>query len=194
MPNAALPQSFYARDTVAVAQALIGATLVCRQGRHRCAGVIVETEAYRGADDPASHAAGGMTSRNRAMFGPAGRAYVYLIYGIHCCFNVVTERAGEPGAVLIRAVAPTEGLGRMRRRRGGAPDRGLASGPGKLCAAFGLDRRDSGRRLTSTTLFIEAGPAMPFEATTRVGISRARDRTWRYVAKGSPWVSQGKPS
>ncbi|MGZ3672993.1 MAG: DNA-3-methyladenine glycosylase, partial [Ktedonobacterales bacterium] len=111
-------QAFYEQTTVDVARALIGKTLARRTARGLTAGIIVEVEAYAGAMDPASHAYRGLTPRNRTMFGPTGRAYVYLSYGVHCCINVVTEWEGEAAAVLVRALEPTYGIELMRERRG----------------------------------------------------------------------------
>ena len=155
-------------------------------------GRIVETEAYLGPDDPASHAAAGLTERNRALHGPPGTAYVYFIYGMHWCVNAVTREAGHGSAVLIRALEPMAGLPLMRRRRRGRPDRELASGPARLCEALGIDGRLDGAPLDRGRLRILEGARIPdadVVVTARVGIRRAADWPLRFVVRGSPWVS-----
>jgi len=160
------------------------------------AGRIVETEAYVGPEDLASHASRGRTPRTAVMFGPAGHAYVYQVYGIHFCLNAVTEREGYPAAVLLRAVDPLEGIPFMRLRRGVERDELLASGPGRLCQAFGLDRRADRTDLCGEVLYIaQAGGRNGAEvvATTRVGVDYAgawREKPWRFYLKGSPYVSR----
>ncbi len=149
LSRAPLPVSFYERDTISVARELLGAILV-RSIPERgllCAGRIVETEAYLGERDLACHSARGRTARTEVMYGPAGRAYVYLIYGMHCCFNVVTREAGCPEAVLIRALEPLEGC------------QGRTDGPGRLCRALEIDRALNGVPLDSAQLFIAPGEA-----------------------------------
>lgn len=164
------------------------------------AGRIVEVEAYGGADDPASHAHRGLTARNGTMFGRAGLLYVYRSYGLHWCANVVVGPAGEAGAVLIRALEPLQGRQAMSTRRPAAHrDRDLCNGPGKLCAALGIDGAMDGADLLdpgSPVRLVSDGSAAAPEplVTTRVGISRAVERPWRFVAPGSPWVSKGRPS
>ncbi len=188
----AFPISFFARPTPAVACDLVGAVLAAGTGRGRVSGRIVEVEAYRGADDPASHAAGGPTPRSAVMFGPPGRAYVYLIYGVHHCLNAVTEPEGEAGAVLIRAVEPLTGLATMARRRGPAPGAGgLCDGPGKLCRAFGIDRGWDGESLAGPRLIIRPGDRPPERvvAGPRIGVRTARGRPWRFVDPDSPCLS-----
>ena len=157
------------------------------------AGVIVETEAYRGADDPASHAAtrGGRTERNAAMFGPPGRAYVYRIYGMHWCVNVVTGAEGEPQAVLIRALDPLLGEGEMARRRAGASD--LASGPGRLCQALGITGALYGHDLRLPPLELRAGWRIPdpeVAVSGRIGVRAAHDWPLRFYVRGNPAVSR----
>ena len=134
-----LPRSFFARDTLAVAPALLGQRLVRYANGQQLSGLIVETEAYRGQDDEASHAYR-RTPRSAVMYGLPGHAYVYFIYGVHHCLNAVTEPEGQPGAVLIRAILPVEGIEIMRGRRAGIADDQLANGPGKLCMALGINR------------------------------------------------------
>lgn len=189
-----LPRDFYARPTLEVARDLIGKTLLRVAPEGTAGGVIVETEAYIAAVDPAAHAYRGQTRRNRSMFGPPGHAYVYVSYGMHHCLNVVTEREGEAVAVLIRAIEPTLGIELMRARRGThIPDRDLCRGPGRLCQALALTLADDGADLLGPDLWIAATPGVssspPIAATPRVGITRAADWPWRFVLLNSPYVS-----
>lgn len=184
-----LPQSFYLRPTLEVARDLLGRRLVRWLDGRRISGRIVEVEAYVGESDQASHAARGRTDRNRAMYGPGGLAYVYFIYGMYHCLNVVTEAAGFPAAVLVRSVEPLEGMEAMAERRPGQPVRSLANGPGKLCQAMGIDRRLDGHDLTAgAELWLEAGqPVLDAEvqATPRVNVigdAQARTAPWRFLA------------
>jgi DNA-3-methyladenine glycosylase len=195
-----LPRDFFDRDTVAVARALLGQRLVRVVDGARLSGLICETEAYRGPDDEASHAFR-RTSRSAIMYGPAGHAYVYLIYGMHFCLNVVTEGEQTPGAVLIRGLVPQEGLDAMRARRPGIPDHEIANGPGKLCKALGITRSLNGVDLaTSDRLFLEAASPVPEEEITitpRVGVrgdDHARSRPWRFLWRPLPQASTGLPS
>ncbi len=182
-----LTRAFFERPTPVVARELLGQRLVRVLDGQRLSGLIVETEAYGGPDDAASHAYR-RTPRSAIMFGPAGYAYVYFIYGMYFCLNVVTEADGRPGAVLIRGLVPEEGLARMRDRRAHAPDQALADGPGKLCQALGITRSENGLDLTtSPSLFIEVGATVP-EAqvviTPRIGVrgdEAALSRPWRFV-------------
>lgn len=194
-----LPAAFYTRaDVVALARRLLGTRLVvpARDGR-RVAGIIVETEAYQGPEDRASHAyAGRRTRRTETMYARGGTAYVYFVYGMYHQFNVVTNVADVPHAVLVRALEPVEGLDLMRRRRGAEPDRNLTSGPGKLCIALGIDRRLDGADLRGERIWLEAGrrvaPAA-IAAGPRVGIDYAREwaaRPWRFWLRGNPFVSR----
>ena len=190
-----LPRSFYARSAVEVAPDLLGSVLVrVWQGRV-LRGRIVEVEAYLGSEDAASHAYRGPTPRNRSMFGPPGHAYVYLIYGIHHCLNIVTGPEGEGQAVLIRALEPLEGLDIMRARRGDVSDRNLTNGPGKLCQALAIDRRLDGHDLClGERLWLEQGPP-PSEAICtgpRIGVrgdDLALQRPWRFFLRDNPFVS-----
>lgn len=187
------PVAFFARPVEVVAREILGTRLVSDVAGVRTSGVIVETEAYGGPDDPASHAAtrGGRTARNAAMFGPPGHAYVYRIYGIHWCVNVVTGDVGEAQAVLVRALAPLEGLEVMAARRGRAE--GLTSGPGRLCQALGITADLYGHDLGEPPLRVRPGWVVPdgsVEASGRIGIRRAADRPLRFHVKGEPHVSR----
>jgi DNA-3-methyladenine glycosylase len=174
-----LKKDFYHRDTIQVAKDLLGKKLVRRQKGRILSGMIVETEAYLSRSDSASHAYKGQTPRNSVMFGPAGRAYVYFIYGMHYMFNVVTEEKGSPGAVLIRAVEPLNGLHRMQARRKKI-GRDLTNGPAKLCQAMAIDKFLNGWDLTcGKTLWLEAYKAMPDTCVIRgprIGIDYAEPR------------------
>ncbi len=189
----ALPLSFHARPAVDLAPALLGHVLVRESPDGRVAGRIVETEAYPGPEDPASHAAGriGRTRRNAPLFGPPGTVYIHRNYGIHWCFNVVAAEEGKPEGVLVRALEPLEGQAVMRRRRGGRPE--LTSGPGRLGAALALGPELQGHVLDRPPLWIERGEPVPDSdvvATRRVGIRRAADRPWRWYDGRSEWVSR----
>ena len=194
MSGSALPASFYARPTPVVARRLLGHVLVSDVGGRRTAGRIVETEAYLGADDPASHGyRARRTRRNASMFERPGTAYVYFTYGMHWCLNAVTEREGIPAAVLIRALEPLDGLPTMRRRRRNAPDRELCSGPAKLCQALGVTGREDGAPLTRGRLrIVRQGSRQRYAiiVTPRIGITRAVDWPLRFLIEGSPWVSR----
>lgn len=194
-----LPRSFYGRDAESVARALLGQLLVSTIDGPRTAGRIVETEAYVGPHDAASHAAEriGRTRRNESMFGEPGIAYVYRIYGVHWCLNVVTDRAEYPAAVLIRALEPIAGLDVMRMRRtvAGATlrDRDLCSGPGKLAQALAITGEQDGYPLDAPPLLIARGDAPAagdVVCTTRVGITRAHDLPLRFYERGNLHVSR----
>jgi DNA-3-methyladenine glycosylase len=185
-----LGRTFYARPSHVVAPELLGAVL--RYGD--TAGRIVEVEAYGGADDAASHAYRGPTPRNEAMFGPAGHLYVYFIYGMYFCANVVTGRVGNGEAVLLRAVVPLMGLEPMRLRRPKArSDYALANGPGKLCGAFGIDRSHDGLDLVRGPIGIwrDAAKVVSVIATPRIGITKEVDRPWRWLAQPETRRSSG---
>jgi DNA-3-methyladenine glycosylase len=198
-----LSRPFYDRPTLTVARDLLGKVLVhCHRGRVTT-GIIVEVEAYIGEEDPACHAAPGRTRRNAPLYGPPGFAYVYLNYGIHSLVNVVTEAEGAPAAVLIRALAPLQGVETMRRRRQRAmkgrrrpalhdlPTDGLCRGPGNVTMAMGITLADNRADLTGDSLFVEdrgiaAGPVV---WGPRVGINVGVDRPWRACVAGHPAVS-----
>lgn len=191
-----LARGFFARYSPAVAKQLIGCRLVRVTGRVRLSGIVVETEAYRGSEDPASHAYRGKTGRNGVMFGPAGFAYVYFTMGVHHCLNVTTEGKGKAAAVLIRSVQPVEGARRMMVNRGVTELTRVASGPGNLARAFGIGGEFNGEDMvTSGRLFFEAGKRAPsVGVSSRVGVSAGKELKWRFYARGSPFVSRGRPS
>lgn len=191
---ATLPVSFFRRPTEVVARELLGTTVVSRLGGRRTAGRIVETEAYLGYRDPASHGyRHRRNQRNEALFGPVGSWYVYLSYGIHWCANLVCGVEGEGSAVLLRALEPVDGVEAMRRRRGLSVDRQLCSGPGKLCQALAISRELSGLAMggSGVTVMREtlAAPTA-FAVTPRIGITQAADWPLRFIAAGSPWISR----
>lgn len=178
--------SFFERDTVEVAKDLLGCRLVRRMNGGEAVVTIAETEAYKGTEDPASHARRGVTPRNRIMFGRAGLLYVYFSYGMHHCMNIVTEAEGTPGAVLIRGAIPVSGTELLRRNRPGIPDKQLLNGPGKLTQALGIDLTLNGTDLLqqdSGPLWVleREGPPPAFKATPRIGISKAKELEWRFV-------------
>jgi DNA-3-methyladenine glycosylase len=182
-----LSRKFFDRSVHKVAPDLIGARVVMGG----CGGIIVEVEAYHHTE-PAAHSYIGPTSRNSVMFGPPGHAYVYRSYGIHWCLNFVCEAEGSAGAVLIRAIEPTEGIPTMRRRRGVAELRQLCSGPGKLGEALGISRdKHNGLRLDAPPFELRARPRpVPIVSGVRIGITKAADLPWRYGLEGSPFLSR----
>ncbi|RNJ76526.1 MAG: DNA-3-methyladenine glycosylase [Nitrosopumilus sp. B06] len=178
-----IPRKFYKRDTEIVARELLGKRLVRKIGRGVMSGVIIETEAYKHRDDPASHAFKSMTRRNRVMFGEVGMAYVYFTYGMHYCFNVVARSAGvEAGAVLIRAVRPEKGINMMQKNRGMKNIDNLADGPAKLTQAMRIAESHYGADLTdSHGIYIADGPKpRKISASARIGIRQATDRLWNF--------------
>jgi len=188
-----LASSFYERDTLRVAPELLGKSLVRVVGPGTMVGRIVEVEAYRGKDDPASHAFRGLTPRNAPMFGEPGHAYVYFTYGNHYCLNITTQKLGTPGAVLLRAVQPVEGLRLMREFRRNVPDLELTNGPGKLTKALGIDKSLNEQDMTvEGPLFVTDPGRIDFEIwrSTRVGIKDGQDKRWRFYVYGNPCVSR----
>jgi DNA-3-methyladenine glycosylase len=185
-----LGRSFFERSVHEVARELIG----CRLHFEGCGGIVVETESYE-RDDPACHAFVGLTERTRVLFGPPGRAYVYLSYGIHSLLNTVCEPAGEAAAVLIRALEPTDGLQRMRARRGPRPDTDLCSGPGKLTEALGVGLELNDSDLCADPFLLSPPPGERPEVVVgpRIGITKATERPWRFCAAGNPHVSRPRP-
>jgi DNA-3-methyladenine glycosylase len=191
---APLPAAFYARPAEEVARELLGAVLVSEVGSVRVAAEIVETEAYVGPHDEASHAAErfGRTARNDAMFAAAGTAYVYLIYGMHWCLNVVTGDEGFGAAVLVRAARTMEGIDHARARRPGRPDRDLMRGPGNLARALGVDRALNYHPMDRPPLWIAPGRTIADADVAigpRIGITRAADWPLRFWLRGDPHVS-----
>lgn len=189
-----LPRSFYNRDTLEVAQKLLGKFLVRRTSIGDIVAKIVEVEAYRGNDDPASHAYKGETPRNRLMFGKPGFAYIYFIYGNHYCLNVTTEREGVPGAVLIRAVEIVEGLELARKNREATSLANLSNGPGKLTKALNISKIHNGVDLTNPDELFICAPKIieSFETTTsrRVGVKAGVEKPWRFYIKNSKFISR----
>jgi DNA-3-methyladenine glycosylase len=181
-----LARGFFARSVHEVAPELVGATLLV----DGVGGRIVEVEAYD-SGDPASHGYRGPTARNRAMFGPPGHAYVYRSYGVHWCLNLVCGDVGTPEAVLVRALEPTNGLQRMRERRGLDEERLLCSGPGRLCQALGITGEHDGLALDRAPFDLrEREAAAEVVSGPRVGISRAVELPWRYGLAGSRYLSR----
>jgi DNA-3-methyladenine glycosylase len=186
-----VPRSFFARDSRIVAPELLNKLLV----RGERVGRIVEVEAYAGAEDPASHGFKGPTARNEVMFGPAGHLYVYFTYGMHFCANTVCGDVGMSSAVLLRALAPLEGLDLMRAARPTAKrDKDLCSGPAKLCQAFGIDRELGGVDLVDgdDVRVLDDGVPPPDEpgVSPRIGITLAVDEPWRWFVSGDPNLSR----
>lgn len=190
-----LPRDFYERPTLKVAEALLGKVLAHRTSGGAAAGMIVEVEAYIGEDDPACHAAPGPTGRNEPLYGEPGIAYVYLNYGLHYLVNAVTEEAGSPAAVLIRALEPIDGVPLMTRRR--APDgrhvpvHDLCRGPGNLTRALGITLAENRLDLTDSQLYIEDRGLTPERVAwgPRIGIRVGAERQWRCWIEGNPSVS-----
>ncbi len=191
---ATLPVAFFRRPTEVVAQDLLGMVVVSTAGDQLTTARIVETEAYLGYDDPASHGyLHRRNARNQALFGPPGSWYVYLSYGMHWCANLVCQKTGLASAVLLRALEPLEGLDVMRRRRGPVPDRELCSGPGKLCQALGITRDLDSRRIAESEVVVHrarSNEENTIAVTSRIGITKAADWPLRFVVAGSPWLSR----
>ncbi len=189
-----LPVRFFARRADVVARALLGQVVVSTIDGVRTAGRIVETEAYLGGEDPASHAwAFRKTERNRGLFGPEGSWYVYRSYGIHWCANLVCAPRPAGGAVLLRALEPLEGIDAMRARRGPRTDRELCGGPGRLCEALGITRELDERMMEESEVLVIPGERIPrsrIAAGPRIGITKAVELPLRYVVRGSGWVSR----
>lgn len=198
-----LNREFYNRDSIVVAKELLGKVLVYESGGQKISAKIVETEAYMGIEDKAAHSYGGRrTPRVEVMYGGPGVAYIFLIYGLHCCFNIVTNEADIPQAVLIRAAEPVEGREYMAQRRFGTSyeqltksrRKGLTNGPGKLCGALSINRNVNGEDLCGNNLYLEEGEDQEFSIVTtkRVGIDyseEAKDYPWRFYIKDNEYVS-----
>jgi DNA-3-methyladenine glycosylase len=187
-----LGRSFFSRYSPDVAQELLACVLVRRVRGKTLSGRIVEVEAYRGSDDPASHSYRGPTKRSSIMFGEAGHAYVYFSYGNHWCLNITAEPEGQPGAVLIRALEPVEGIRQMVRNRGITDLGRLTNGPGKLTKALSIDGSFNGEDLVRSRRLYVMGPGRPVrvEASSRIGVSKGREQQWRYFVEGNPFVSK----
>ena len=178
-----LPRAFYSRDTVTVAKSLLGKKIVRKIGKQEISGTIIETEAYRHADDPASHAFRKITERNKVMFDEVGKAYVYFTYGMHYCFNIVAKSPKfEAGAVLIRAITPEKGIEMMEKNRGIKDRKELTNGPAKLTQALGITKKHYGVDLTADAeLFIVDGVRSgKIIASSRIGIKNATDKLWNF--------------
>jgi DNA-3-methyladenine glycosylase len=187
-----LGRSFFSRYTPDVAQELLGCLLVRKIGGRTLSGRIVEVEAYRGTDDPASHSYRGATKRSSIMFGEAGRVYVFFSFGFHWLLNFTTEAEGQPGAVLIRALEPVEGIEVMVKNRGIADAGRLTNGPGKLTKSLSIDGSFNGEDLvTSKRLYVldREEPAR-VKASARIGISKGLELQWRFFVEGNPFVSK----
>lgn len=190
-----LSKKIYSLPTVRLAKLLLGKTLVRNYRGKTSSGVIVETEAYKGSGDPGSHAFRKRTKRNEPMFGPPGRAYVYFCYGFHHMLNVVTEKEGEAGAVLIRAIEPLQGAGRMKKTRGVNDVTQVSNGPGKLCEAFKIDMKlNRADLIKGSRLYITEAPAglqkFRISKGPRIGIKQGLDKMWRFWIKGNGYVSK----
>jgi DNA-3-methyladenine glycosylase len=191
---ATLPVAFFRHPTETVAAGLLGMVVVSSVGGEITEARIVETEAYLGYDDPASHGyLHRRNARNGALFGPPGSWYIYLSYGMHWCANLVCQRSGLASAVLLRALEPLNGLEVMRRRRGPVPDRELCSGPGKLCQAMGISRELDGEKMSGSLVIVrrpDRREETRVAVTPRIGITQAADWPLRFHVAGSPWLSR----
>lgn len=190
-----LSKKFYSQPTVRIAKMLLGKTLVRKYRKKILSGVIVETEAYMGKTDPGSHAFRKRTKRNETMFGPPGRAYVYFCYGFHHMLNVVTEKQGKAGAVLIRAVEPLQGAGDMKKNRGVKDAMRVSNGPGKLCEALRIDMKlNRADLIKGGSLYIAdvSKRVKKFKTAKgpRIGIKQGTDKMWRFWIKGNGHVSK----
>jgi DNA-3-methyladenine glycosylase len=189
-----LTSDFYQRPTLTVARELLGALFVRRVGESVLSGRIVEVEAYHESGDEAAHSSRRRTPRNSVMYQTGGALYVYFIYGMHYCMNVVTEQEGIGAAVLIRAIEPLEGISHMQLNRGRTiRSFDLTNGPAKCCAAFAIGSEENGLTLDGTVVGIFAAASPPKRdiiATERIGISKSRHLPWRFCLRDNPWVSK----
>jgi DNA-3-methyladenine glycosylase len=193
-----LSRDFYNRETELVARDMLGTVLECETDDGVASGIIVETEAYLGEHDLACHAAAGRTARTEHLYGPPGIAYVYFIYGMYWCFNAVTREAGEPSAVLVRALEPLHGIPLMHKRRPRIKsETDLTNGPGKLSTALGIVGAMTGKPLQRKPLVIREGEPIDdalVEITARIGITKSADWPLRYTIRGNRFVSRAKLS
>lgn len=191
-----LQRDFYERNALIVARELLGKYMVRETSEGTTIGKIVETEAYMGTIDAAAHSYKGKSSRNEVMFGPGGYAYVYLIYGMYNCFNIVSNAKGTPEAVLIRALEPSKGIELMKMRRKTEKHNNLCSGPGKLCLAMDITRNENGMDLCEDKLYLldnEGVPDADVAATPRINIDyagEAKDYPWRFIIRGNKFISK----
>jgi len=189
-----LPRSWYERPLLEVARDSIGKLFIYNSPQGQIITKIVEVEAYHMIGDPACHAHRGKTSRNYVMFGEGGHLYVYFIYGMYYCMNIVVEKEGVAAAVLIRALEPISGLELIRKNRPNKKDRELLNGPGKVCSGLGITKKHNGLDLTSEIIFLAESKNIlnnqEIISTTRIGISQAKDLPWRFYEKNSIWVSK----
>jgi len=189
-----LSRDFYNRETEVVARDMLGTVLECETEDGIASGIIVETEAYLGEHDLACHAAAGRTARTEHLYGPPGIAYVYFIYGMYWCFNAVTRQAGQPSAVLVRALEPLDGIALMHKRRPRIKNEAdLTNGPGKLCLALGIDGKHNWNALDRPPLVIRSGEPVPdreVSVTPRIGITQSADWPLRWFVTASPYVSK----
>lgn len=197
--NKKLDKDFYKAEVLTVARQLLGKTLVKKDGKTVLSGRIVEVEAYDGEVDQAAHSYGGITKRNEIMFNEGGYLYVYLSYGVHFCCNVVTGVRNKGTAILIRAVEPVKGIDNMCKNRFGKKNINekeiinLTSGPGKVCKAFGIEKRHSGFDLTGDKIFILNSSLKEKEkivSSKRIGITRSAYLPWRFYIKNNPYLSR----
>lgn len=188
---AKLNRDFYVRPTLEVAGDLIGKFLVFKSKDGLLSARLVEVEAYIGEDDPACHAAVGKTERNEVMYNIGGFSYIYFIYGMYHCFNIVTEHEGFPAAVLVRGAEPIDGIEIMKNRYKDINNNRLSDGPGKLCKAFNLSREHNGLDLTGGSLYLEDRGYYPskIERSKRIGIKKGIEKLWRFYEPASPYVS-----
>ncbi len=188
-----LPRNFYNRNTIEVAIDLLGCHIICNTGGVKTGGVIVETEAYHGPDDPACHAFKGHTRRNDVMYGKPGFLYVYFTYGNHFMLNVVVEEEGFPAAVLLRGIEPLHGIETMALRRGTDDLTNIGSGPGKLAKALKVTGTENGTDLTGSFIYLAGPPrvASKIKASPRIGIGAGSERLWRFFIDGNLHVSHG---
>jgi DNA-3-methyladenine glycosylase len=189
-------QKLFSLPTLDVAKGLLGMKILTRLKGKVTSGIIVETEAYRGDIDEAAHSYNNRSKRTEIMFGESGQCYVYFIYGMHYCVNVVTEKKDFAAAVLIRAIEPLEGIELMKKRRNfkGGKIYNLTNGPSKLCEALAIDKNLLGEHfLRSSKIKIVPGEIIPeklIQTATRIGISKSKDFPWRFYIKNNPWVSK----